>query len=153
VALALVLLLALAGSAWWSVRQLHERHRLDDATAGTRSAPRVAAADLVTLLSTGDAAAEADRARLVAAATPSFAKQWRAIATQFDALAKGGVSATTKVRSTAVQALGSGAATVLVAADVTVRNGKRHQTTAYRMLVDLARHGDGWILDNLRLVP
>lgn len=144
-----VALLTVAAQQAWSWRQSGER--ADD----ERAAVAAATDEVVGLISISGTTSGEDLERLVEGATGSFRADLEEQGDRLKAsLAKGKVAATGEVVSAGVAKIDQESATVVVAATGTVRNKgtagpePRH----YRLLVELAKEGDQWLVSGLEFV-
>lgn len=150
---ALVLLtLAAAAGAGLEVRQaLHDRRREES----VRAATEVAREQTLNMLSVNPDNVESRMHTLLANSTGEFRRDFESVEESFGAVVtKGEVVSTAHVVSSAVTELDDDDARILLAVDSEVRNGKSHQTRTrqYRLVADLTREGERWLVSGMRFV-
>lgn len=142
-------------AAWTAVTGLLDARDLDrreDARAAAVEAAEKKVVDLTTLRAESG---EQDLARLLEGTTPTFREEFEAQADSFvAALRQGKVDAEGKVTEAAVKQLGDDTASVLVAASGSVSNSEVQdaQPRYYRLLVNLVRDDDDWLVDRMEFV-
>lgn len=148
-AVVVVALLAVAAQQGWSWRQSSER------SADERAAVAAATDEVVGLISISGKTSGEDLQRLVDGATGSFRADLEEQGDRLKtSLAKGKVAATGEVVSAGVAEIDDDTATVVVAAAGTVRNKGTAgpEPRNYRLLVELAKEGDQWLVSGLEFV-
>lgn len=151
-ALVALLTLAVAGGAAAQARQVLEDREQERAG---KTAVEVARAQTLNMLSVSPDNVESRMRTLLANSTGEFRRDFESVQQSFGAVVtKGEVVSTAHVVSSAVAELDDQDARVLLAVDSEVRNGKRHeaQSRQYRLIADLTRKGDRWLISGMRFV-
>jgi Mce-associated membrane protein len=154
VGLALVALvtLAAAGGAAAQARQVLEDREQERAG---KTAVEVARAQTLNMLSVSPDNVDSRMQTLLANSTGEFRRDFESVQQSFGAVVtKGEVVSTAHVVSSAVAELDEHDARVLLAVDSEVRNGKRQETQRrqYRLIADLTRKGERWLISGMRFV-
>lgn len=151
-ALVALLTLAVAGGAAAQARQVLEDREQERAG---KTAVEVARAQTLNMLSVSPDNVESRMRTLLANSTGEFRRDFESVQQSFGAVVtKGEVVSTAHVVSSAVAELDDQDARVLLAVDSEVRNGKRQETQSrqYRLIADLTRKGDRWLISGMRFV-
>lgn len=149
VALVLVALLGVTAQRGLAWRDEHQTTRAGEAAAAA------ARAEVERLITISDTGSEATLEKLLDGATADFRAELERRATQLrKALADSKVTATGDIVSSGVVKLDDERATVIVAAEGTVRNATSDadQPRSYRLSVDLQRVDDAWLVSGLEFV-
>jgi Mce-associated membrane protein len=151
-ALLVVVTLAVAATAAIQVREaLHDREQARARTAVLE----VARAQTLNMLSVNPSNVQSRMRSLLASSTGEFRRDFESVQASFGAVVtKGQVVSEAHVVSSAVAELDDDDARVLLAVDSEVRNGKRHETRTrqYRLIADLTRKGEQWLISGMRFV-
>lgn len=149
--LGVVTVAATAGAAVATRGALHDRSQEE----ARRAVTAVARAQTLNMLSVNPGNVDARMRSLLANSTGEFRRDFESVQQSFGAVVtKGEVVSTAHVVSSAVAELHDDDARVLVAVDSEVRNGRRHQTQGrqYRLIADLTREGQRWLISGMRFV-
>lgn len=145
--------LVVAGlAAFFGTQYLDQRER-DDSRA---SAVSVAEKQALALLSLSADNVDQRLDDLVAGSTGDFRRELEGIRETFAGVVqKGEVSSDGEVVSSAVRDLSDSAATVLLALSARVTNSetKKPEERSYRILVDLTKEEDQWLVSGMQFVP
>lgn len=151
-ALLVLVTLAVAAAAGVEVRQvMRERDQDRDREA----VAAVARTQTLNMLSVNPGNVKARTGALLAGSTGEFRRDFESVQQSFGAVVtKGEVVSTAHVVSSAVAEMDDQDARVLLAVDSEVRNGKRQETQSrqYRLIADLTRKGDRWLISGMRFV-
>jgi Mce-associated membrane protein len=147
-----LLTLAAAGGAAAQARQVLEDRAQERAG---KDAVEVARAQTLNMLSVRPDNVDSRMRTLLANSTGEFRRDFESVQQSFGAVVtKGEVVSTAHVVSSAVAELDDSDARVLLAVDSEVRNGKRQETRSrqYRLIADLTRKGERWLISGMRFV-
>lgn len=149
VALVIVGLLVVAGDRALSWH--HQRQQVSD----EKDAAAAAANEVERLITISASTSKDDIEKLLDGATADFRTELEDQADRLrKALTQNKVTATGEVVSAGVVELEDGRATVIIAAEGTVKNqqSKDAEPRSYRLRVDLQRYGDRWLVSGLEFV-
>lgn len=147
-----LLTLAAAGGAAAQASQVLEDRAQERAG---KDAVEVARAQTLNMLSVRPDNVDSRMRTLLANSTGEFRRDFESVQQSFGAVVtKGEVVSTAHVVSSAVAELDDSDARVLLAVDSEVRNGKRQETRSrqYRLIADLTRKGERWLISGMRFV-